>query len=272
MNIKSLHIYPVKSAHAVNITTINIRPRGLTGDRRYMLVDSDGKFITQRQIPKLARLKVETLKTGIALHWPDTAPLFINADTFHGRNTVTVWRSSVDASLAHPSINETLSSWLGTHVSLVHMDEKSERFANPDWTDSPSPVSFADGYPILITNTASLTALNALILSGGGTEVPMSQFRPNIVIDSNEPWGEDHWKALQIGDVVLDLVKPCARCIMTTINQKTGEKLGREPLRALKNLRPSIDPRNPGVLFGMNAVARICGEVTNGSRVVLGIK
>ena len=268
MHVQSLHIYPIKSAQGVDLTQAKILPRGLAGDRRYMLVDDKNMFITQRQLPLLAKLRTEISDASLILHWPNSPPLTVQAADFTGHKNVIVWRSDVKATSAKPSINELLSTWLGTSVSLVHMDNDSIRISNPDWTDKPAPVSFADGYPILVTNTASLKALNALIMSGGGEEVLMTRFRPNIVIDSDEPWGEDHWQSLQVGDVILDLVKPCARCIITTLDQKTGEKQGREPLRALKTLRTSTDPRNEGVLFGMNAVPRICGEIKVGASVL----
>lgn len=268
MRVQSLHIYPIKSAQAININTIDIRPRGFAGDRRYMLVDDDNMFITQRQIPILAKLRVEITGASLILHWPNSLPLFVQAADFTGSRNVIVWRSDVKVASAKLSINEMLSTWLGTSVSLVHMDNDSIRISNSEWTNKPAPVSFADGYPILVTNTASLKALNALILSDGDKEVSMTRFRPNIVIDSDEPWGEDHWETLQIGDVILDLVKPCARCIITTLDQKTGEKQGREPLRALKTLRTSTDPRNAGVLFGVNAVPRVCGSIAVGDQVM----
>lgn len=267
VRVQSLHIYPIKSTQGVDQTHAEIRPRGLTGDRRYMLIDDKGMFITQRQIPELAKLKVEISRAGLALHWPNSPSLSVQITDFTARKQVTVWRSELEAAIAKSAINETISKWLGTSVSLVHMDKDSARISNPEWTDEPAPVSFADGYPILVTNTASLRALNALIMSGGGEEVSMTRFRPNIVIDSDEPWGEDDWGSLQIGGVILDLVKPCARCIMSTLDQKTGEKQGREPLRSLKSLRTSNDPRNPGVLFGMNAVPRVCGSIAVSDKV-----
>ncbi len=268
MRVKSLHIYPVKSTQGIDLQTVEIRPRGLAGDRRFMLVGADGKFVTQRENPKLAQLQTQLKDGALVLSYPGHAPLTVQISTFSGRKTVTVWRSAVVAAVSQAEVGTILSGWLDQHVSLVYMDAQSIRIANPDWTDQPSPVSFADGYPVLITNTASLTALNALILSGGGEAVPMTRFRPNIVIDSGVPWGEDHWKTLRIDDVILDIVKPCVRCIISTLDQTTGEKQGREPLRALKSLRTSIDPRNEGVIFGMNAVPRRCGKISVARSVV----
>ncbi|PHR94105.1 MAG: MOSC domain-containing protein [Robiginitomaculum sp.] len=270
MSVKSLHIYPVKSGHGVDLQTVDVHQRGLRGDRRFMLVDAEGMFITQRQSPKLAQLHVQTTDMGLVLSWPDREPLIVGFPDPACRKSVKVWRSQVDTAIAAQGVNDVLSIWLEKPVALVFMDGASERLANEAWTHTPAPVSFADGYPVLVTNTASLEALNTLISANGEASLPMRQFRPNIVIQSDEPWGEDGWTQLTIGDVVLDLVKPCARCVMTTLDQNTGEKQGREPLRALKTLRSSTDPRNPGVIFGMNAVPRQLGVIRVGDMVSTG--
>ncbi len=125
------------------------------------------------------------------------------------------------------------------------MDENAERLANPKWTPAPSQVSFADGYPILITNTASLTALNNHITSTDGNAIGMDRFRPNIVIESDTPWAEDNWQSMQIGDVILDLVKPCARCIITSIDQSTGENTKKPPSPPSKTYTQVQTPKTP---------------------------
>lgn len=267
LSVKSLHIYPVKSGYGIDLQQADVHARGLKGDRRFMLVDADGQFITQRQKPELTQLCVQVSETGVQLSWPEQTPFMVKFPKTKSRQSVTVWRSTVDAAIMDSDVNTALSNWLGKPVFLAFMDDVSVRMANEAWTPTPSPVSFADGYPILVTNTASLAALNAHIEAGGEQAVPMQRFRPNIVVESDEPWGEDGWDALQIGDVILDLVKPCTRCIMTTLDQKSGAKQGREPLRSLKALRTSPDPRNPGVIFGMNAVARTLGRVNVGDKV-----
>ena len=267
MHIQSLHIYPVKSAQGINLQTALVKPRGLAGDRRFLLVKADGGFITQRQYPKLAQLCTRQIENGISLKWPEQDWIDVPYPSHNKRKQVTVWRSSVDAAHVEGNMNVALSAWLGQPVSLVFMDESAERLANPKWTPKPSQVSFADGYPILITNTASLTALNNLITSTGREALGMDRFRPNIVVDCDTPWAEDNWKSVQIGDVILDLVKPCARCIMTSIDQSTGEKHKKTALAALKNLHPSTDPDNPAVLFGMNAVPRTIGAISMNDKV-----
>ena len=267
MRIKSLHIYPLKSARGIDLQTAEVKPRGLAGDRRFMLVDADGGFITQRQFPKLAQLLTRQIADGIALKWPENDWVDVLFPTHNTRKQITVWRSSVDAATIEGDINAGLSAWLGRPVSIVFMDESAERLASPKWTKTPSQVSFADGYPILITNTASLTLLNNHITNTGGEALGMDRFRPNIVIDGDIAWAEDNWKSVQIGGVILDLVKPCARCIMTSIDQSTGEKQKKTALAALKNLHPSTDPDNPGVLFGWNAVIRNQGWISRNDKL-----
>jgi len=268
VRVHSLHIYPVKSARGIALETAQVKPRGLAGDRRFMLVDRDGGFITQREFPKLAQLCTRQIDEGIALSWPGQNWLKIPTPS-PSRQLVTVWKSTVDATNIQGEINAALSDWLGRAVSLVFMDKTAERLASPKWTTAPSPVSFADGYPVLITNTASLTALNNYITNTGGAALGMDRFRPNIGIDCDTPWAENTWKSLQIGGVILDLVKPCARCIMTSIDQKTGAKNPKTALTALKHLNPSTAPNNPGVLFGWNAVPRVGGKIAMGATVII---
>ncbi|MBN4055799.1 MOSC domain-containing protein [bacterium AH-315-J23] len=271
MHIKSLHIYPVKSARGIGLQTAQVKARGLAGDRRFMLVNADGVFITQREHPKLALLCTRQIDGGIALKWPEHSWMDVPHPSPYpsqdNRKQVTVWRSSVNATHTQDEINAALSTWLERPVSLVFMDESAERLANPKWTAAPSQVSFADGYPILITNTASLTALNNHITNTGGEALSMDRFRPNIVIDCDIPWAEDTWRSLQMGDVILDLVKPCARCVITSIDQSTGARHKKTALTALKNLHPSTDPKNPGVLFGWNAVVKNGGLIRLGEDI-----
>lgn len=267
MRVQSLHIYPVKSARGIDLKTATIKPRGLAGDRRFMLVDATGRFITQRQFPKLAQLCIEQIKAGIALSWPMQDWIDVAFPTASTRKQVTIWRNTVDAAHIEGAINTALSAWLEHPVFLVFMDKIADRFANSKWTKTSSPVSFADGYPILITNTASLTLLNNHIINTGGEAIGMDRFRPNIVIDCDTPWAEDNWKTVQISGVILDLIKPCARCVMTSIDQSTGEKNPKTALAALKNLHPSTDPKTPGVFFGWNAVVRELGKITIGETI-----
>jgi uncharacterized protein YcbX len=267
MKIHSLHVYPVKSTRGIDIRYTEVRARGLRGDRRWMIVDEHGGFITQREKSKLAQVKVKLAGEGLKLTIPNQAPVLFTEPDPAIRKKTRVWQSHVDAAQAEGEVNEVLSAFLDKPVSLVFMDEQAERFANEKYTDAQTPVSFADAYPILITNTASLRALNKHIVAGGNEAVPMTRFRPNIVIEGDEAWDEDNWKQITIGNVVLDLVKPCTRCVVTTHDQITSLKQGREPLKTLRARRLSKDPEIDGVLFGWNAVPRTLGRIGVGDTV-----
>ncbi len=149
----------------------------------------------------------------------------------------------MDAALADAAANAALSRWLGIPVRLVHFDGKARRTVSRDWTAEDAPVGFADGFPLLVATTASLRDLNRRIVTLGGEAVPMSRFRPNIVVDGAEPFAEDGWATIAVGDVVLDLVKPCARCAVTTVDQDEGRRRGKEPLATLA---PSAAPASRG--------------------------
>lgn len=269
MKLGSIHIFPVKSGAGVDVDRARVEREGLAGDRRWMLVDAHGAFLSQREMPRLARLDVTLQSDGLILAYEEAGERFVPTPSGENRIEATVWRDTVDAALADEATNAALSRWLGQPVRLAYMDDPASRFANAEFAGADSPVSFADGFPILVATQASLRALNASIVATGAEAVPMSRFRPNLVVDDAEPWAEDGWATIRIGDAVLDLVKPCARCVMTTIDQATGVRAGDEPLRSLAHVRRSADPRAPGVLFGWNAVPRGGADIVIGAEVVV---
>ena len=267
MELGSIHLYPVKGGRAVDLEAADLGPTGLAGDRRWMVVDENGDFVSQRTLPKLALLDARPDPDGLILTYEDMGERFLATPDGERRLRVTVWQSSVDAALADPATNAALSDWLGTAVRLVHMDRVDARFASADHAGPQTPVSFADGYPVLVAGRASLRALNSAIVENGGESVPMSRFRPNLVIDQAEAWAEDGWRTIRVGECVLDLVKPCDRCKVTTIDQQTGREAGTQPLQTLRRLRMSADRDIPGVLFGWNAVPCKTGRLQAGDRV-----
>ena len=230
VKLGSIHIHPVKAGRAVALESARVEPMGLAGDRRFMLVDAAGDALTQRDLPKLARLEASLDADGLILVFDgpgeEAGERFVPTPEGDERLTVTVWASTVDAALADAATNAALSRWLATPVRLVRIDRPAARTANPAFAGEGASVSFADGYPILVVTAASLRALNRTIVNASDTAeaVPLSRFRPNLVIEGAEPWAEDGWRTIRIGDVVLDLVKPCDRCIVTTIDQATGRK------------------------------------------------
>lgn len=268
MQIDSLAIYPIKGVQAVSLETAGVEARGLQGDRRWMIVDANDKFVSQREEPRLTMIKADLSEEGLVVVLPGEMPMQVARPEGLKRASVRIWRSVVDAALVDDGINHRLSNFLGRAVKLVFMDDKANRFSNPDWAGEDAHVSFADAYPILLTTTASLKALNDAIGDEGGAPVSMNRFRPNVVVDSPSAWDEDGWSSIQIGNLVVDLVKPCDRCIVPTVDQKAGEaRSDNQPTRALTRIRRSADERVRGVLFGWNMIARTEGTICVGDRV-----
>jgi uncharacterized protein len=254
MRIVNMHIYPVKSMRGIPVERTVLTPSGLLGDRRFMVVDPSGQFITQRECGELAQIEVLPQAGYLMLRRGDEEQMV--AIPSGPRMDVAVWRSIVDAAVAADSVNEKLSAWIGREAKLVFADAQAERTANADWAGEGVPVGFADGYPVLVTTTGSLAALNQYLTENGQLPVGMDRFRPNIVLDCDEPWAEDGWSAIEIDGVRLDFVKPCERCVMTTRDQLTGEQGKGDPLPAVRHLHFSTDRRAPGPIFGWNAVPR----------------
>ncbi len=269
MQVTGLFIYPLKSARGIALPDVQIEPMGLSGDRRMMLVDPEGQFITQRELSALARLTALPAAAYLTLRLEDGREMMVAPPQPDNRMDVAIWQSAVSAAVADDSVNDTLSEWFERPVKLVFIDGESRRDANPEWAGEASPMGFADGYQILVTTTGSLRALNEDMERHGEGEVGMDRFRPNIVLDCDEPWAEDAWTGLEIGGIRFDFVKPCPRCIMTTQDQQTGSREGASPMPAMGRLRMSADRRVPGVLFGWNAVPRGEGLVRVGDAVTV---
>jgi uncharacterized protein YcbX len=273
MQVTGLSVYPFKSGRGIALPEAQIDAMGLLGDRRMMLVDPEGKFITQREMPDLARLTALPSAASLTLRLDDGREMIVAPPQPDNRMDVTIWRSTVSAAMAHDSINATLSDWFGRPVKLAFIDGESRREASAEWAGQVSPMGFADGYQILVTTTGSLRALNEDMERHGEGSVGMDRFRPNIVVDCDEPWAEDAWTGLEISGIRFDFVKPCPRCIMTTQDQQTGSREGASPMPAMSRIRMSADRRVPGVLFGWNAVPRGEGLVRVGDAVtVLGTR
>lgn len=267
MRVSSLHIYPVKGVRAVDLARARVERLGLAGDRRWLVVDAAGVGITQRTHPGLATIIAELSGGGIVLSAAGAARVAVAAPDGARRLDILIWGEPVNAALADDAAHRWLSERLGDELRLVCMDTQSARVKTGAWTGEPTPTSFADAFPLLVATTGSLAALNEEIARKGGAPVPMARFRPNVVIDCDDPWAEDFWKVLRIGDVEIELVKPCDRCVVTTRDQQTGESAGKEPLASLARLRRSADPRINGVLFGWNAVPLGLGDIAIGDAV-----
>ncbi|SFR43170.1 hypothetical protein SAMN05216203_0253 [Marinobacter daqiaonensis] len=260
MKIAALYYYPVKSLPGVATDSLCLDRFGPAGDRRWMIVGADGRFVTQRKHPTLARVSCSLGGDGVWITVPGEGrfPLVEDAMT----RSVTVWKDAVEARQAEPGAGEALSRFLGLEVEFVYMPEDTTRLACHDGLGDRHPVSFADGFPFLVTNMASLADLNRRL----PRPADIRRFRPNIVVEGADAWAEDHWRQLSIAGVTLDLVKPCSRCNMTTVDPDTGARArDGEPLKTLAAFRTSPD----GVLFGVNAVYRGSGAISVGDPITV---
>lgn len=265
MRIASLHFYPIKGVRAVDCEQADFDQRGLAHDRRWLITDAEGQSLTQRDCPVFAQIEATVTSGGLHLTCGEKTIDIAYPDESR-RGAFKVWRDEVQALDAGEDGSAWLSDLIGRPVRLCFMDEKALRMSTEKWRPSTA-VNFADMHPFLITTTASLRALNEAIAANGGKALGMERFRPNIVIDSAEPWAEDGWKVLKIGDHLIDVIIPCDRCVVTTKNQQTGESTGKEPLKTLAKIRKSAHPEIGGVLFGWRAAPRGGGAFKVGDAV-----
>jgi uncharacterized protein YcbX len=264
--VAGLFVYPVKSCRGIAPQRAIVAVPGFEHDRAWMVVDpreSPMRFLTQREIPRMALIRTELASDALVLEAPEAPATRIPLDLAGSPNHAVVWRSTVDVFDQGDDAARWLSEFTGRTVRLVRFDQRTERFCNPEFAgDTGAHTQFADGYPILVISSASLADLNQRLEAIGESPLPMNRFRPNLVIDGLEAYDEDHLAALRIGDVELRLVKPCTRCQITTTDQDTAA-VGRQPLALLGSYRN--DPRFGGVSFGMNAV------VTRGAGRAIGM-
>jgi uncharacterized protein YcbX len=253
--ITGLFIYPVKSLRGFAVPMAELDAMGFVGDRRFMVVDPTGKFVTQRVLPKMACIATQLAAGQLTLsaNGAGSVSVPVASDPHAPLRVVSVWKSEgLQAEDCGESAATWLSHFLGTSVRLVRAGAK---FMRPVLKAAAQPgdlVHFGDAEPLLIISQASLDELNDRIQASGGTPVPMDRFRPNLVVEGCEPFAEDSWGRLQIGPVILRNGGPCARCIVTTTDQLTGIR-SKEPLKTLATFRRDLlDPTD--VNFGMNLI------------------
>ncbi|MFP3989780.1 MOSC N-terminal beta barrel domain-containing protein [Streptomyces sp. E11-3] len=265
--LHSIHVYPLKSVGGHSPADAAVQPWGLAGDRRWMLVDAEGRHVTQRPQPRLALAAAEPLPGGaIRLSAPGREPLTVSVPDPAHSVPVEVWRDKVEAALADTAAHEWISDYLGAELRLVHLDDPATRRPiDPGFARPGETVSFADGFPLLLTTLSSLDALNSLIAQGDHADegpLPMDRFRPNVVVDGTAPWAEDDFRRIAIGEVTFRVTKPCGRCVVTTTDQRTAER-GKEPLRTLARHRRFGDQ----LVFGQNLVPEQEGTIRLGDPV-----
>jgi uncharacterized protein len=259
--LTSIHIYPLKSCAPLPREVADVEARGLAGDRRWMVTDTSGNFLTGRQLPRLTLIRALTDGDSLHLAAPDMPKLRVERPLPDAaREPTQVWKDSVEAQLAAPSAHEWISAFLGQQCRIVYMDTNCIRPVAPAYASPKDEVSFADAFPLLLISRAALDHLNGKL----ATPVNILRFRPNLVVDGTAAHAEDGWKRIRIGTVEFDLVKPCSRCVFTTVDFERGEFAGDgEPLKTLITYR-----RTPnGVTFGQNLIPRSLGRVCVGDPV-----
>jgi uncharacterized protein YcbX len=259
--VDDLRIYPVKALRGYALQASPVAIWGLEFDRRWMVVKPDGRFLTQRELPAMALISAHTTGDALTLAADDAEALRVEVPApWAERRLVEVWSDHVPALDAGPAAADWLSARLGLPCGLVYLDDPQARPVDPAYAMPDDRALFSDGFPVLLTNTASLAALNAALPN----PIDMGRFRPNIVMTGAGAWAEDRWRRIRIGEVVFRVAKPCARCVVTTVDQRTGERPDKsEPLRTLGRIRRTAS----GVMFGQNLIPDGPGHIAVGDRI-----
>lgn len=258
MHISEINVYPIKSLGGVSLTDSIVKKRGLEFDRRWMLIDENGNFLTQREFPKMAAINVEIQASGLRVLHNSHEKIISFEPLMKQTVSVKIWQSRCRANAYESDVNKYFSDALQMNCRLVLMPPETTRQVNYFYAvHKDDVVSFADAYPFLLIGENSLRDLNEKLEQ----PVPMNRFRPNFVVSGSDAFAEDNWKQIKIGAVVFHLVKPCARCVVTTIDQMSGEKQGVEPLKTLASYRIPKRSIKKKILFGQNLIAENVGAV-----------
>ena len=266
--LSQVNIYPIKSSAGINLTESRVEAQGLAFDRRFVLTDLANNFITGRTQPKIALICCQLTLHGLILSAPSMPNLIINYQDFsvHYKN-IQLWQDTINAQHCSAVYDVWFSHYLNTPCHLLYFGEKSQRLVKHYQQNDNVKLSFADGYPLMLISQASLDDLNHRLLQTTTNEqVLMSQFRPNLVINNTLPFAEDGWQRIRIGEVDFEIIKPCSRCIFTTIDPKTAEKhRQQQPLATLKKYRTDEDKKE--IMFGQNLIALNQGQICVGDHL-----
>ncbi|MFL6375045.1 MAG: MOSC domain-containing protein [Pyrinomonadaceae bacterium] len=276
MKLSEINIYPIKSCRGISLAEAIVEERGLQFDRRWMMVDGDNRFITQREYPVMATLAVAVDSGQLTVGNGRNSITIAPAEPESRKERVTVFSSRVDAAVYGEEVNGFFSDAIGVKVRLVAMTEAKRAVNYWYRVRNEDHVSFADGYPYLLVGEGSLDELNRRIshapsgqekgtgpfhadIHAEAMSIPMNRFRPNFVVKGSEPFAEDTWKRVRIGGTVFHVVKPCARCPIPTIDQSTGVRHSSEPTKTLSTFRQVRRNGKNKILFGQNLIADEAG-------------
>lgn len=263
LQVSELYIYPIKSLSGIAVKSAKITDRGFEHDRRWVLVDAENRFLTQREHSQMALLQPGIKNNVLSVTHKlnnQSFSIAINTPPKGGRAIVTIWDDTCEAEFVSDEADQWFSNMLGLPCRLVYMPDETRRIVDQRYAPENSITSFSDAYPFLLIGQASLDDLNNRLAE----PLPMNRFRPNIVFSGGEPYDEDLYGHFTIGDVDFYGVKLCARCVLTTIDQETAKK-GKEPLKKLASYRF----KNNKILFGQNLIHEGFGEIEVGDELIV---
>lgn len=260
LTISELTIYPIKSARGISLNSMKLQAMGPECDRRWMVIDKNNEFVTQRKAPKMSLINVELQEDSIRLSAENLSSC--SAVRPHSGKVFnsSVWGTGVQGIDCGDEVALWLSNFLSKDCRLIYMPDDFNRAVDTDFAHKQEQVAFADGFPLLLTSQASLEDFNSKL----GYDIGMNRFRPNIVISGNDAFAEDKWQVITIGDIELSLVKPCSRCIMPSINPQTGTKE-----MAVNNALQTYRSRGRKTFFGQNALYNRLGSISLGDEVTV---
>lgn len=265
--VTDLFVYPIKSLGGCRLESAAVGELGLASDRRWMLVDDAGVFLTQRANPRMALAHVAPNAEGVTVTAPGQDALTLTPPPRDAaRRRVQIWDDVVEGTTYPAEIDTWFSAFIGSSVHLVYMDDDVRRRVDPVNAKPDDRAPFSDAYPLLIVSRESLAALNERLAAKGVDPVVVQRFRPNIVVDGvGEAFAEDAWTDIAVGSTRLRVAKPCARCVLTTVDPATATPSPRgEPLRTLAEFRT----RGGKVMFAQNTLVRATGLIAVGDAVV----
>ena len=260
--LSQLNIYPLKSAGGISLENTILEARGLKHDRRWMVVDDSGQFMSQRTFPKMSLIITRLSNKILSLNAPGMSKLCLPLIAIEGESQVVeIWGDICEAWTVNRQATKWISEYIGKSCKLVYMPDHSNRPVDADYAVGEDQVAFSDGFPLLLISEASLKELNRRLPE----RVTMKRFRPNLVVRNTEPYEEDRWEKIIIGECEFNIVKPCSRCILTTVDPENGKFSGKEPLETLATFRKV----NGKVVFGQNLIPTIKGTLKVGMPVVI---
>lgn len=259
LRVSGLWRYPVKSMKGIACDRLSIGRRGPQQDREWMLVDADGRFLSQRQLPRMALIDVGLSDEALILRAPGMPELSLPHSAGEGQLAVQIWGDQCESEWVDQQADHWLSEFLDVECQLVRFPEQAERQVDTRYARTGDQVGFADGFPLLLITQASLDALNQRLAE----KVDMRRFRPNLVIEGSEPHAEDDWRRLRIGDMQFEIAKPCSRCPIPGIDPDTAQK-SPEVLQVLASYRRGEGNK---IYFGQNVLHRGTGELHLGQAV-----